>query len=426
MLQRIYGTAWAADKQLALHLHQLEEADKRDHRRLGREMDLFHLQDESPGAVFWHPNGWTLVRCLTEFVRMRQTDAGYIEVNTPEVMDRSLWEASGHWETFKDNMYTAQTQDGRVFALKPMNCPGHVQMFNHGAVKSYRDLPMRIAEFGKVHRFEPSGALHGLMRVRAFCQDDAHVFCTEDQITEESIAMCDLILGIYRDCGFDDVYIKYADRPETRVGSDAIWDQAEASLRTAIDASGLDYTLNPGEGAFYGPKLEFVLRDAIGREWQCGTVQVDFNLPTRLGASYVGADGERHVPVMLHRAMLGSMERFTGILIEHFAGHLPMWLAPLQVMVATITSAADDYAGEVLQALRRHGLRAEMDLRNEKISYKVREHSIAKVPRLLALGTREVEERTVTIRRLGSKAQETLPLREAAERLGAESAHRGA
>ena len=422
MLQRIYGTAWASDKQLAAHLRQLEEAERRDHRRIGREMDLFHQQEESPGAVFWHPKGWTLVRSLTEYIRRRQTDAGYVEVNTPEVMDRSLWEASGHWETFKENMYTVQTQDGRVFALKPMNCPGHVQVFNHGAVKSYRDLPMRVAEFGKVHRFEPSGALHGLMRVRAFCQDDAHVFCTEDQITEESIAMCNLILGIYRDCGFEEIYIKYADRPESRVGSDAIWDKAEASLRIAIDASGLDYTLNPGEGAFYGPKLEFVMRDAIGREWQCGTVQVDFNLPARLGASYFDAAGERRVPVMLHRAMLGSLERFIGILIEHYAGHLPLWLAPLQVMVNTITSDADEYAGEVLAGLRRAGLRAECDVRNEKIAYKVREHSVAKVPVLLALGKREVEGRTVSVRRLGSKQQRISRLEELISALAAEAA----
>ena len=421
MLQRIYGTAWASDKQLAAHLRQLEEAKKRDHRRIGREMDLFHQQDESPGAVFWHPRGWTLVRTLTEYIRRRQTAAGYVEVNTPEVMDRSLWEASGHWETFKDNMYTAQTQDGRVFALKPMNCPGHVQLFNHGAVKSYRDLPTRVAEFGKVHRFEPSGALHGLMRVRAFCQDDAHVFCTEDQITEEAIAMCNLILGIYRDCGFEEFYIKFADRPESRVGSDAIWDQAEASLRIAIDASGLDYTLNPGEGAFYGPKLEFVLRDAIGRDWQCGTVQVDFNLPNRLGASYFDAEGERRIPVMLHRAVLGSLERYTGILIEHYAGNLPLWLAPLQVMVNTITSDADEYAVEVLAALRHAGLRAESDLRNEKISYKVREHSVAKVPVLLALGRREVENGAVSMRRLGSKQQQSASLEEAVAHLAAEA-----
>ena len=420
MLQRIYGTAWAHSKQLRTYLHRLEEAERRDHRRLGREMDLFHLQDEAPGAAFWHPKGWTLIQTLIEYVRRRQGEAGYIEVNTPEVMDRSLWEASGHWETFKENMFTTQTEDGRVFALKPMNCPGHVQIFKHGAVKSYRDLPMRVAEFGKVHRYEPSGALHGLLRVRAFCQDDAHVFCTEDQITQESMAMCDLILGIYRDFGFEDVYIKYADRPEKRVGADAIWDKAEAALRTAVNATGLEYTLNPGEGAFYGPKLEFVLRDAIGREWQCGTVQVDFNLPERLGASYVGADSARHLPVMIHRAMLGSLERFTGILIEHYAGILPLWLSPLQAVVATITSEAEGYAGEVVAQLRGCGLRVESDVRNEKISYKVREHSVRKVPVLIAVGKREVEERTVSIRRLGHREQRTFELVEAVRVLGAE------
>ena len=420
MLRRIYGTAWANPGQLRDHLRRIEEAEKRDHRRLGREMDLFHLQEEAPGAVFWHPKGWTLVRCLTEYIRRRQSEAGYVEVNTPELMDRSLWESSGHWETFKEQMFTARTGDERVFALKPMNCPGHVQVFNHGPVRSYRDLPMRIAEFGKVHRFEPSGALHGLMRVRAFCQDDAHVFCTEDQITGEAIAMCGLILGIYRDCGFEDVYVKFADRPELRVGTDAIWDKAEAALRAAIDESGIEYTLNPGEGAFYGPKLEFVLRDAIGREWQCGTVQVDFNLPDRLGARYTGADGARHVPVMLHRAMLGSMERFTGILVEHYAGHLPLWLAPVQVVVATITSESDEYAGRVREALHAAGVRAESDLRNEKISYKVREHSVAKVPVLIALGRREVEQGTVSLRRLGEKRPRTLALGDAVAAIAAE------
>ena len=420
MLRRIYGTAWADPGQLRDHLRRVEEAERRDHRRLGREMDLFHLQEEAPGAVFWHAKGWTMVRCLTEYIRRRQSEAGYVEVNTPELMDRSLWESSGHWQTFKEQMFTARTSDGRVFALKPMNCPGHVQVFNHGPVRSYRDLPMRIAEFGKVHRFEPSGALHGLMRVRAFCQDDAHVFCTEDQITGEAIAMCELILGIYRDCGFEDVYVRFADRPELRVGTDAIWDKAEAALRAAIDASGIEYTLNPGEGAFYGPKLEFVLRDAIGREWQCGTVQVDFNLPERLGARYAGADGARHVPVMLHRAMLGSMERFTGILVEHYAGHLPLWLAPVQVVVATITSESDEYARRVREALHEAGVRVEADLRNEKISYKVREHSVAKVPVLIALGRREVEQGTVSLRRLGEKRPRTLALGDAVAAIAAE------
>ena len=410
MLQRIYGTAWANEKQLKAYLHRLEEAERRDHRRLGREMDLFHLQEEAPGAVFWHAKGWTLYRNLIDYVRRRQTVAGYAEVNTPELVDRSLWEASGHWEAFGEHMFTSETEDGRLHAVKPMNCPCHVQIYKHGAVKSYRDLPLRLAEFGKCHRYEPSGALHGLMRVRAFVIDDAHVFCTEDQITEEATAMCDLILGIYRDFGFDDVRIKFADRPDKRVGSDAIWDKAEAALKLAIDSTGLDYTHNPGEGAFYGPKLEFVLRDAIGRDWQCGTVQVDFNLPGRLGASYVAEDGERHAPVMLHRAMIGSIERFIGVLIEHHAGLFPLWLAPVQIVVATITSDADDYAYEVLEALRAHELRATVDVRNEKISYKVREHSVRKVPILLALGKREVAERTVSIRRLGARSTQSMTL----------------
>ncbi len=421
MLQRIYGTAWANDKQLRQYLHRLEEAERRDHRRLGREMDLFHFQEEAPGAVFWHHLGWELFQRQIGYVRERQSVAGYVEVNSPEVMDRSLWEASGHWDTFGENMFTTETADGRVFAIKPMNCPGHVQIFKNGPVKSYRHLPMRIAEFGKVHRYEPSGALHGLMRVRAFTQDDAHVFCTEDQITEEATAMCDLILDIYAAFGFDDVRIKFADRPEKRVGSDAIWDKAEAALGVAIESTGLEYTHNPGEGAFYGPKLEFVLRDAIGRDWQCGTVQVDFNLPVRLGASYVGEDGERHVPVMLHRAILGSIERFTGILIEHHAGHVPLWLSPLQVVVAPITSDADAYAREVCEALERAGLSAETDLRNEKISYKVREHSVRKIPVIVAVGKREMEQRTVAVRRLGSREQSTMTLEEASAALAAEA-----
>jgi threonyl-tRNA synthetase len=384
-------------------------------------MDLFHLQEEAPGAVFWHPLGWELFQRLIGYVRRRQAAAGYVEVNSPQVMDRSLWEASGHWDTFGEHMFTTETEDGRIFALKPMNCPGHVQIFKNGPVKSYRDLAMRVAEFGKVHRYEPSGALHGLMRVRAFTQDDAHVFCTEDQITEEATAMCDLILDIYRAFGFEDVHIKFADRPQRRVGADAIWDKAEAALRVALESTGLDFTHNPGEGAFYGPKLEFVLRDAIGRDWQCGTVQVDFNLPVRLGASYVGEDGHRHVPVMLHRAMLGSIERFTGILIEHHAGHLPFWLSPLQVMVATITSDGDAYAREVCEALGREGVSARADLRNEKISYKVREHSVSKVPVILAVGKREVEERSIALRRLGSRQQTTLSLEEAVATLAEES-----
>ena len=390
MLQRIYGTAWANDKQLRQYLHMLEEAEKRDHRRLGRIMDLFHFQEEAPGAVFWHPKGWSLFQSLIDYMREMQNAAGYQEINTPEVMSRSLWEASGHAETFGDNMYTTQTADGRVYAIKPMNCPGHVQVFKQG-ITSYRDLPVRLAEFGKCHRYEPSGALHGMMRVRAFTQDDAHVFCTAEQITEESIAICDLILKIYKNFGFDDVRIKFADRPEVRVGEDAVWDQAEAALVKALEAANLEYTHNPGEGAFYGPKLEFILRDAIGRDWQCGTLQVDLNMPGRLGATYVAEDGNKHFPVMLHRAIFGSLERFMGILIEHHAGNLPLWLAPVQIKVLTITSDADDYATEIVQKLRQLGIRAEADLRNEKISYKVREHSVAKVPVQFAVGQREVE-----------------------------------
>ncbi len=409
MLQRIYGTAWSNEKQLRQYLHMLEEAEKRDHRRLGRIMDLFHFQEEAPGAVFWHPKGWNLFQSLINFMREQQNAAGYQEINTPEIMSRSLWEASGHWDTFGDNMFTTETVDGRQFAIKPMNCPGHVQVFKQG-ITSYRDLPFRLAEFGKCHRYEPSGALHGMMRVRAFTQDDAHIFCTPEQITEESIAVCDLILGIYRDFGFDDIRIKFADRPDVRVGEDAVWDQAEAALVKALDVAGLDYTHNPGEGAFYGPKLEFVLRDAIGRDWQCGTLQVDLNMPGRLGATYIGEDGDKHLPVMLHRAIFGSLERFMGILIEHHAGNLPLWLAPVQVKVLTITSDADEYAWEVAALLRSNGLRAETDLRNEKISYKVREHSVAKVPVQFAVGQRELENRTVAVRRLGSKKQDVLSL----------------
>ncbi len=351
MLQRIYGTAWANDKQLRKYLLQLEEAEKRDHRRLGRIMDLFHFQEEAPGAVFWHPKGWGLFQNLVDYMRKRQNESGYHEVNTPELMDRSLWEASGHWESFGEHMFTSETEDGRNFAIKPMNCPGHVQIFKQG-ITSYRELPYRIAEFGKVHRYEPSGALHGMLRVRAFTQDDAHIFCTPEQITDETIAVCDLILGIYRDFGFDDVHIKFADRPEVRVGDDSVWDQAEAALKSALETSGLDYSYNPGEGAFYGPKLEFVLRDAIGRDWQCGTHQVDLNLPARLGATFIGEDGQKHTPVLLHRAIFGSLERFIGILLEHHAGNLPLWLAPTQVKVLTITSDADDYAMDVVAKLR--------------------------------------------------------------------------
>jgi len=409
MLQRIYGTAWASEEELAAYLHQLEEAEKRDHRRLGREMDLFHFQEEAPGAVFWHPKGWALFTALIGYMRRRQNAWGYVEVNSPDMMERTLWEQSGHWEKFGDHMYVTETPDERIYACKPMNCPGHVQIFKHG-LKSYRDLPLRLAEFGKVHRYEPSGALHGLLRVRHFTQDDAHIFATEDQITEECIRLSEQMLSIYRDFGFDDVRIKFSDRPEKRVGSDAVWDKAEAALKRAVEAAGLNYGLNPGEGAFYGPKLEYVLRDAIGRDWQCGTIQVDLNMPMRLGAFYIAPDGEKTVPVMIHRAMFGSLERFTGILIEHYAGHLPLWLEPVQAMVATIVSDADTYASEVLDALRKAGLRAEADLRNEKINYKVREHSLAKVPVLLVVGKREAEEKTVSVRRLGLQEQQVMKL----------------
>ena len=424
MLQRIYGTAWATPKQLKAYLHRLEEAEKRDHRVLGRVMDLFHFQEEAPGAVFWHPKGWSLFQNLVEYMRQRQNEAGYLEVNTPELMDVSLWEASGHLETFGDNMFTTQTEDGRIYAIKPMNCPGHVQLFKQG-ITSYRDLPYRLAEFGKVHRYEPSGALHGMLRVRAFTQDDAHIFCTPEQITDETIAVCKLILGIYRDFGFEDVVIKYADRPKVRVGDDAVWDQAEAALKAALDSSGLDYIHNPGEGAFYGPKLEFVLRDAIGRDWQCGTHQVDLNLPERLGATYIGADGQKHTPVLLHRAIFGSLERFIAILLEHHAGKLPLWLSPTQAKVLTITSDADDYALDVVSQLRNAGISADADLRNEKISYKVREHSVAKVPVLMAVGRREIDEKTVALRRLGSKHQKVLALSDAILELSEEIRDRG-
>jgi len=424
MLQRIYGTAWANDKQLRLYLQQLEEAEKRDHRRLGRTMDLFHFQEEAPGAVFWHPNGWALFQKLIEYMRQRQNEAGYREVNTPELMDRSLWEASGHWESFGEHMYTTDTVDGRNFAIKPMNCPGHVQLFKQG-LTSYRELPLRMAEFGKVHRYEPSGALHGMLRVRAFTQDDAHIFCTAEQITEETIAVCDLILRIYRDLGFEDVKIKFADRPAVRVGADDVWDAAEAALLDGLKQAGLDYTHNPGEGAFYGPKLEFVLRDAIGRDWQCGTHQVDLNLPSRLGATYIGEDGQKHTPVLLHRAIFGSLERFIGILLEHHAGNLPLWLSPTQARVLTITSDADDYARDVVSQLRGAGINADADLRNEKISYKVREHSVAKVPVLMAVGQREVAERTVALRRLGSRDQQVVKLADAIAQLSDEIRLRG-
>jgi threonyl-tRNA synthetase len=419
-LQRIYGTAWTTEEQLAAHLHQLEEAEKRDHRRLGREMDLFHLQEEAPGSVFWHAKGWTLFRTLIAYMRRRQEANGYAEVNSPDMMEKKLWEQSGHWEKFGENMFVTETLDERIFCCKPMNCPGHIQIFKNG-LKSYRDLPLRIAEFGKCHRNEPSGALHGIMRVRHFTQDDAHIFCTPGQITAECVKLNELILSIYKDFGFEDVLIKLATRPEKRVGSDEVWDRAEEALRLAVEKAGQAYVLNPGEGAFYGPKLEYTLRDAIGREWQCGTVQLDFNMPERLGAFYIGEDGAKHTPVMIHRAMFGSIERFLGILIENYAGHLPLWLSPLQVIVATIVSVADKYADKVLAACAKAGLRAKADLRNEKINYKVREHSLAKVPVMLVVGKREAQEKTVSIRRLGSQAQETMALAEAIRQIAAEA-----
>ena len=411
MLSRIYGTAFAKQDELNAYVKQIEEAEKRDHRRLGREMDLFHFQEEAPGAVFWHARGWTLFQGLEQYIRRRQADAGYIEVNSPQLMDSQLWVTTGHMQAYRDMMFLTQKRedDDRVFAIKPMNCPGHIQIFKNG-LKSYRDLPLKIAEFGKVHRFEPSGALHGLMRVRAFTQDDAHVFITESQIAEESLKINNLILSIYEDFGFPDVHIKFSDRPDKRIGDDAMWDKAEAALMQALKASGRPWTLNKGEGAFYGPKLEYVLRDAIGREWQCGTVQVDLNMPGRLGAFYIDEHSNKVTPVMLHRAMFGSLERFTGILIEHHAGHFPLWLAPVQAVVATITSDADAYAREVAAAAQHQGLRVETDLHNEKINYKVREHSLAKVPVLLVVGKKEAAERAVSIRRLGSDKQSVMPL----------------
>jgi threonyl-tRNA synthetase len=431
MLQRIYGTAFAKQEELDLYLHQLEEAEKRDHRRLGREMDLFHFQEEGPGTVFWHPNGWTIFQELIAYMRRRLRPLGYQEVNAPQLLDASLWQTSGHWEWYRENMFAAQsagddTEDERVFAIKPMNCPGHVQIFKHG-LKSYRDLPLRLAEFGSVHRYEPSGALHGLMRVRAFTQDDAHIFCTEDQLAEECLAINDLILSTYSHFGFDEIVVKLSTRPEKRVGTDAAWDHAEdvmaEVLREIAKRSGnrIKTSINPGEGAFYGPKFEYVLRDAIGRDWQCGTTQVDFNLPERFGAFYIGADGEKKVPVMVHRAICGSMERFLGVLIEHFAGSFPLWLAPVQVVVATITQEADPYAQEVVAALNKAGLRAVADLRNEKINYKVREHSLAKVPVLAVVGRKEAAERMVSIRRFGSPDQNPAMLDDALKALVAEA-----
>ncbi len=422
MLTRIYGTAWPDQKQLDQYLHMLEEAEKRDHRRLGREMDLFHFQEEAPGAVFWHAKGWSLFETLTSYLRRAQMDAGYLEVNTPQLMDSQLWVQTGHMEKYREMLFLTEKRedDERVFAIKPMNCPGHVQVFKNG-LKSYRDLPLKLAEFGKVHRFEPSGALHGLMRVRAFTQDDAHVFVTEEQIAEETLKINNQLLEIYKDFGFEDVRIKFSDRPEQRIGDDVIWDKAEAALKEALERSGKAWTLNKGEGAFYGPKLEYVLRDAIGRDWQCGTIQVDLNMPGRLGAFYIAPSGEKVTPVMLHRAMFGSLERFIGILIEHYAGHLPLWLSPTQAMVCTITSDADSYAQELVQTGARVGLRFEADLANEKINYKVREHSLAKIPVLLVVGKKEANERTVSIRRLGSTDQKSMPWEDALAMLKAEA-----
>ncbi len=425
MLTRIYGTAWANDNDLQTYLHQLAEAEKRDHRKLGREMDLFHFPEEGPGVVFWHAKGWTLFQQLTNYMRRRLAE-DYEEVNAPQILDKALWETSGHWGWYRENMFVTKTEDERVFAIKPMNCPGHVQIFKHG-LKSYRDLPLRMAEFGAVSRYEPSGALHGLMRVRAFTQDDAHVFCTEDQMAAECLKINDLILTTYADFGFDEIVVKLSTRPEKRVGTDEMWDHAEAVMGDVLkqieaqSGGRIKTAINPGEGAFYGPKFEYVLRDAIGRDWQCGTTQVDFNLPERFGAFYVDADGQKKMPVMIHRAICGSMERFTGILIEHFAGHFPLWLAPQQAVVCTITSEADDYAEEVMRGARRAGLRVEKDIRNEKINYKVREHSMMKVPVIIVVGKREAAERTVNIRRLGSKDQTAMSLKDALAALTAEA-----
>jgi len=407
MLQRIYGTCWSSKKDLDDYLHRLEEAEKRDHRKLGKEMDLFHFREESPGAVFWHEKGWLLFQRLIEYMRMKQRLAGYKEINTPELLDKTLWEKSGHWEKFGEHMFTSETPDEKTFAVKPMNCPGCVQIFNQG-LKSYRDLPLKLSEFGKVHRYEPSGALHGLLRVRAFTQDDAHIFCTEDQITQESLTVTNLILKIYKDLGFENVILKYSDRPEKRVGDDSVWDKSEAALLEAIKQSKLEYTINKGEGAFYGPKIEFVLRDAIGRDWQCGTLQVDLNLPNRLGATFVDKDGTKKVPVMLHRALFGSLERFIGILIENYAGKLPFWLSPTQAVVCPIAEENNDYVKKLFEDLFKEGIKCEVDLRNQKINYKVREHSLAKVPMIIVCGKKEVADNTVTVRRLGSDKQETI------------------
>ena len=420
MLQRIYGTAWKNKNDLDIHLEMLKEAEKRDHRKLGREMDLFHFQEESPGSVFWHSKGWLLYQTLINYMKKRQDAAGYQEINTPDIMDRSLWEKSGHWEKFGDSMFTTEAKEDKIYALKPMSCPGAVQVYKQG-IKSYRDLPLRLSEFGKVHRYEPSGALHGLMRVRGFTQDDAHIFCTEDQITDECKTVCNLILSIYKDFGFEDIHIKFSDRPEKRVGNDNIWDRSEEALKIAIEASGLSYTYNPGEGAFYGPKIEFVLRDAIGRDWQCGTLQVDLNLPERLSANFIAEDGQKYPPVMLHRALFGSIERFIGILIENYSGRLPLWLSPTQVVIATITSETNNYAEKVLNLFMKNNIRAEIDIRNEKIGYKIREHSNAKIPVLIIIGKQEAEKEVLSVRRLGSSDTETGKLEEIIENLKIES-----
>jgi threonyl-tRNA synthetase len=420
MLQRIYGTCWRNKKELDEYLHRIEEAEKRDHRKLGKVMNLFHFQEESPGAVFWHEGGWQLFQSLIDFMRQKQTEAGYREVNTPDILDKTLWEKSGHWEKFQEHMYSTKTPDERVFAIKPMNCPGCVQIFNQG-LKSYRDLPLKLSEFGKVHRYESSGSLHGLMRVRSFTQDDAHIFCTENQITEESLKVTKLILDIYKAFGFENVILKYSDRPAKRVGDDKLWDKAEAALLEAVKASKLDYSINKGEGAFYGPKIEFVLRDTIGRDWQCGTLQVDLNLPGRLGATYIDKDGIKKNPVMLHRALFGSLERFIGILIEHYAGKLPLWLAPKQVAILPISQEFDDYAKKVSAELDKNKIRNIIDLKNEKINYKIREHSLSKTPILMICGSKEQENQSITLRRLGQEKQDTLPLREAVNLLVKES-----
>ena len=420
MLQRIYGTCWRNKKELDEYLHRIEEAEKRDHRKLGKVMDLFHFQEESPGAVFWHEGGWQLFQSLIDFMRQRQTEAGYREVNTPDILDKTLWEKSGHWEKFQEHMYTTKTPDERVFAIKPMNCPGCVQIFNQG-LKSYRDLPLKLSEFGKVHRYESSGSLHGLMRVRSFTQDDAHIFCTENQITEESLKVTKLILDIYKAFGFENVILKYSDRPAKRVGDDKLWDKAEAALLEAVKASKLNYSVNKGEGAFYGPKIEFVLRDTIGRDWQCGTLQVDLNLPGRLGATYIDKDGVKKNPVMLHRALFGSLERFIGILIEHYAGKLPLWLSPKQVAILPISQEFDDYAKKVSAELDKNKIRNIIDLKNEKINYKIREHSLSKTPILMICGSKEQESQSITLRRLGQEKQDTLSLKEAVNLLVKES-----